>query len=532
LRNRFPRNGKGNYLYLLIAASLVVLGILLSLLVLGSGRPSGAAEGELMMYCAAAERLAVERAAADYEREYGTAVRLQFGGSNTLLSQLQVARSGDLYLAADESYVDLAREKGLVAEKLPVARMRPVLAVKKGNPKGIRGLDDLLRDDVRAALGNPDQPAIGKKMKRVLSEAGLWERVEEHVTDTGVFKPTEPEIANDMALGGVDVGVIWDSTASRMPKIEAVHTPELDQAVSQVTLGVLTTAKNPTAALHFARYLAARDRGLKHFAAIGFEPVEGDQWADVPELTFFAGAVNRRALEPIIKRFEHREGVRVNTVYNGCGILVGQMKTIEENQQSGFPDAYMACDVYYLDAVADMFLDGVRVSNADIVIAVPKGNPKRVESLEDLARPGVRVALGQPEQCTIGVLSKKLLEAEGLYKKIAAENVVAQVPSSAMLVPTVTTGSADAVLAYSTDTLAEREKLEVIAIDSPLAKAVQPYSVARQSDYKHLGARLFATIARSRADFEAAGFRWNLDEPGAAKQYPPAAEPSTDAGEP
>jgi len=510
------RRGTTNYLYGLIFLSVVVLAGLFVLLALGGrGKPDRDA-GELMMYCAAGLRVPVERIVTDYEEQYGTSVRLQFGGSNTLLSQIEVARSGDLYLAADDGYTRIAREKGLVAEELPVARMRPVLAVQEGNPKKIEGLRDLLRNEVRAALGNPDQPAIGKRGKQVLSDAGLWEKVERHVTESGVFKPTEPEIANDVKLGSVDVGILWDSTVSRMPELEAIHTPELDRAGSQVTLGVLTPSKDPTAALHFARYLTARDRGLKHFAATGFEPVEGDKWADVPELTFFAGVVNRRALEPIVKRFEQREGARVTTVFNGCGILTGQMKSMKENQQSGFPDMYMACDVYYLDAVADMFHDGIHVSNAEIVIVVQKGNPKEIRTLEDLARPGVRLALGQPEQCTIGILSRKLLESKGLYDKLLAENVVTQTPSSAMLVPNVTTGAADAVLAYNTDTLAERDKLDVIPIDSPLAKAVQPYSVARSSDYQHLAGRLFETIARSRADFEAAGFRWALDGPGTA----------------
>ncbi len=517
------RRGTTNYLYTLILVSAVLLAGLVVLLFLGRGQGSGAGAADLMMYCAAAERLAVEKIAADYQQEYGTSVRLQFGGSNTLLSQIEVARSGDLYLAADESYIEMARKKGLAAEKLPLARMRPVLAVQSGNPKNIRGLQDLLRDDVRAALGNPDQPAIGKRIKRLLTEAGMWEQVEKHVAATGVFKPTEPEIANDLKLGSVDVGIIWDSTAGRIPEVEAIHTPELDRSISQVTLGVLTTAKNPTAALHFARYVAARDRGLPHFIEVGFEPVDGDKWTDVPQLTFFAGAVNRRALEPIVKRFAAREGVEVNTVFNGCGILTGQMKTIRQDRQSGFPDMYMACDVYYLDVVADMFHDGVHVSNADIVIVVQKGNPKDIRTLEDLVRPGVRVAIGQPEQCTIGVLSRKLLESAGIYQQLLAENVVTQTPSSAMLVPNVTTGSADAVLAYNTDTLAERDKLEVIPIDSPLAKAVQPFSVARSSDYQHLAGRLFAAIALSRADFESAGFRWNLDRPGAPQEYLPAA---------
>ena len=60
---------------------------------------------------------------------------------------------------------------------------------------------------------------------------------------------------------------------------------------------------------------------------------------------------------------------------------------------------------------------------------------------------------------------------------------------------------ADAVLAYKTDTLAEAEKLHVIPIDSPLAAAVQPFSIARSSDFKYLGRRLFATIQRSPEAF-------------------------------
>jgi hypothetical protein len=53
--------------------------------------------------------------------------------------------------------------------------------------------------------------------------------------------------------------------------------------------------------------------------------------------------------------------------------------------------------------------------------------------------------------------------------------------------------------------------VDVVQIDSPLAKAVQPYAVARSSDHKHLGRRLFTKIADSREAFESAGFRWGLE---------------------
>jgi ABC-type molybdate transport system substrate-binding protein len=276
----------------------------------------------------------------------------------------------------------------------------------------------------------------------------------------------------------------------------------------------LTSSEHPTEALKFARYTGAKDKGLKIFQDNGYEVMEGDVWEETPELTFFAGAVNQRALTPIIREFELREGVTVNTSFNGCGILTGTMRGIQDQDTGrGFPDIFMACDVYYLDQVQEWFGNGVNISDTDIVIAVPKGNPAGIESLKDLAKPGVRVALGEPKQCTIGVLTQHLLKTEGLWETMQAnKNIVTQTPSSAMLVPSVIAQSADATLAYKTDCQAEKDKLQIIPIDSPAAKAVQPYSISKSSQKKQMARRLYEAIARNRDKFESAGFNWRLSE--------------------
>lgn len=466
---------------------------------------------ELKMFCAAGIRGPVELAARQYEAESGVRVALQFGGSNTLLNQLQVAKQGDLYLAADVSYLKLAQEKGLTAESVPLAHMKPVIAVAQGNPKKIEGIDDLLREDVRTALGNPDQAAIGKRARKLLTASGHWKRVQSHVTKTGTFLPTVPEAANAVKVGSADAAIIWDTTIEIVDGLEAVATPELDKGSVLVTLGVLVSSTQPTEALRFFRYLAARDKGLVHFKKSGFRPVEGDQWAETPELTFFCGAVNRRAVEEVIKAFEKREGVRINTVYNGCGILTAQMKTLREQNAVGFPDTYMACDTYYLDVVKDLFQEAVNVSDTEVVIAVPKGNPKGIKNLEDLTKPGMRVAIGQPEQCTIGVLTRQVLEAEKVHDAVM-KNVVTQTATSALLIAPVATGAADASLAYLTDTKAESKKVDMVRISSKAALAVQPFSIAKSSQQKHLARRLYQSVSRSRDQFEQAGFHWRLDD--------------------
>jgi molybdate transport system substrate-binding protein len=527
------RAGQVNGFWLSLAAAvgaLAVLGVLLWRIggpaVPRTGLESGASRRdsngsrpetpatELFMYCAAGLRLPVEQIVADYRRDYGVSVQIQYGGSNTLLSQMGVARTGDLYLAADDVYLRLAREQALVRETVPLAVMRPVIVVRAGNPKRIHGVRDLLRDDVKTSLANPDQAAIGRSTRELLEAAGQWNAVEAHVTRTGVFKPTVPEVANDVKLGSVDAAIVWDATLALYPTLEAVRVPEWESGVSHVEVGVASDSRRPTAALRFARYLSARDRGLLRFREHGFETVEGDKWSERPEIAFFCGSVNRRAVESVVADFQRREGVVVNTVYNGCGILTAQMRTIRDQRAgSGFPDSYMACDRYYLETVKDWFQDGVEISETAVVIAVPKGNPAGIERVQDLTKPGVRVSVGQPDQCTIGVLTRQVLKAEGIYDEVM-KNVVTQTASSAMLIPTVTTGSVDATLAYATDTRAESDKVDAIAIASPAATAIQPFAIARSSDYKNLSRRLLRALANSRHAFETAGFHFRLGPAG------------------
>ena len=456
-------------------------------------------------------RIPVEQIAEEYQHEFGITIRLQYGGSNSLLSQIEVGKIGDLYLAADESYLRIAQEKSLVAESLPIARMRPVIIVSKGNPKQIKSLDDLQRDDIRVALANPDQAAIGKVTRDCLTKLGLWESLESHVRDSGVFKPTVNDVAADVKLGSVDAGIVWDAVAAQYSDLEIIPSEHLSEESVLVSIGVLTGSKNPTAALHFARFLTARDRGLPVFQQHGYEPVEGDLWSDSPQLTLFAGAVNRQALEPIVDAFQRRHGVAIQTVYNGCGILTAQMNAMQKNATSGFPDVYMACDTYYMDTVEELFQDKTNISDTPIVIAVQAGNPKGIVELADLVKPGVRVALGQPDQCTIGVLSRRLLESKGIYDEVLKNHVVTQTATSSLLIPSVATGAADAALVYQSDARAESDNVDSILIDSPLAQAIQPFGIAKSSPHKQLGKLLLEEIARAQELFESVGFRWRFN---------------------
>jgi molybdenum ABC transporter molybdate-binding protein len=488
--------------WLAFLASVLLFAGFAILLMWEPGASVPKARGPLIVYCAAGIKAPVEAIAREYEAAYGVPVQLSYGGSQTLLTSLEVAKRGDLYLPGDDSYIQLARAKGLVAETIPLARMTAVLAVPKGNPKGLRTLEDLLRPGVKLAQANPDAAAIGKLTRQVLQQAQQWGALEKQ---TLVFKPTVNDVANDVKLGTVDAGIVWDAVLKQYHDLEAVPLPALKSVEARVIAAVLRHSVQPTAALRLARYLGARDKGLKEFARQGYEPVRGDAWAEVPELRLLGGAMLRPAIEETITAFEQREGVRVTRVYNGCGILVAQMRAGEH------PDAYFACDASFMQQVHDLFLDAEDISLNQLVIIVPKGNAHRIKALKDLGQPGLRVGVGHEKQCALGVITKNTLLTNGVYGAVM-RNVTVQSPTGDFLVNQLRTGSLDAVVAYVSNVATVRDQVEAIPVDVPCALATQPIAVGRDSNFKQLTGRLLAAIksAESRQRFESNGFQWKV----------------------
>ncbi|MCA9088629.1 MAG: substrate-binding domain-containing protein [Planctomycetaceae bacterium] len=154
-------------LVLLLITGIVVVGLVYSMREPGSAENgAGVEEGEqaaaLRLYCAASNRAVVEAIRQRYEAECGRRVEIEFGPSQTLLSSIEVSGQGDLYLPADDSYLTLARERGIVRDVVPLASMRLAVCVPKGNPAGITTLRDLMRRDVRLVQAQPDAAAVGK----------------------------------------------------------------------------------------------------------------------------------------------------------------------------------------------------------------------------------------------------------------------------------------------------------------------------------------------------------------------------------
>ena len=464
----------------------------------------------LTVFCAANLKKPVEAVAEQYRKELGVEVSLTYNGSATLLSQLQVAKKGDLFIAADDDTLAAAKSKGLIREVLPLVVQRPVIAVAKGNPKGIKALADLLRDDVKLSLPDAGAASVGKVSKKLLG--AQWDALAKRAV---VTKPTVTEVAADVQLHAVDAAIVWDATVTQFKELETVVVPELSSHAESASVAVLSACTQPQEALKFARYLSAPDRGGKVFEAQGFKLAGGDKWAVKPEMILYSGGVNRLAIEKLLQEFSDREGATVTTVFNGCGILCAAMKTMGGSSNPKFPDAYYACDVCFVPPVAEHFPEAVIMTETDIVIAVPKGNPHQIKTLADLAQPGLRVGLSNAEQATLGFMTRAILKSMNLYDSVM-KNVVVQVPTSDFLINQMRAGGLDAAIVYKVNVQPQAEHLEAIPLPADKAKAVQPFAVRVDSVNRRLSQRLLAFLKEHKESFEKAGFVWTGDGPPVA----------------
>jgi ABC-type molybdate transport system substrate-binding protein len=518
--------------WLLAGLSLSALFFLGVLLWSPWDRPAFAGGATLRFYCAAGMSRPVPEILRAYQEDYGGSVQVTYDGSARLLNTIRAVRGqGDLFLAADALQMARARKEGLVAEVLPVGIQRPVLVVSKRSQQELRrrgrpvtSVTDLLRDDLKVVLANPELASIGQLSREVLARPGMrvWPRLEKDIKSGSArvsFVGTVTEVAQNVRIMPGTVGIVWSVIAAQDPELEAVAAPEFAGVSEPLQVGVLTRSGNPTAALHLARYVTARDRGLTTLRKYGVEPVrDADLWADRPTLHLAAGAMLRPGLEDVLRAFEQREGVRIDTSYNGCGLLVAQMRGIKEGTKPGkFPDAFFACDVPFLDKVQTWFDAAVTVSKNDMVLVVPRGNPHGVKSLRDLTRKDLRVGLPHPTHSALGKLTDDLLTKLGLHAQVYAadrKHAVVHTEAAHALVNQMRAGALDLAVVFRSNALsapADGERaVEPIDVNLPEALATQPFAIARDSPHKYLIRRLLEAIVSpaSAQRFRSLGFHW------------------------
>jgi molybdate transport system substrate-binding protein len=188
-------------------------------------------------------------------------VALSFGASSALVEQLRAGARADVLATADTRTMALAVDAGLVTgEPVVFARNSLVLAVPAGNPGSVSGLADLVRDELRIALCEPQVPC-GAAAEQMLAVAGVDARPDTLEADAR-------DTAGKLALGEVDAALIYrtDVTGS----MEIVDLPPDAVVVTDYLIALVDGASNQNGAEEFITAVTGAT-GRRLLAEAGFD---------------------------------------------------------------------------------------------------------------------------------------------------------------------------------------------------------------------------------------------------------------------
>jgi ABC-type molybdate transport system substrate-binding protein len=127
------------------------------------------------------------------------------------------------------------------------------------------------------------------------------------------------------------------------------------------------------------------------------------------ELVVLCGSSFVNPTEQLCSEFTAETGVEIVTTVAGSEDFLPLVK-------AGRKGDILVTHDPYLDYVsdADALAEHIHVGFVAPVLAVQKGNPEGVKNIEGLTRPGLKVALTNPEYSTCGEMVFRLLEKKGI----------------------------------------------------------------------------------------------------------------------
>jgi molybdate transport system substrate-binding protein len=189
-------------------SSLILILIFLILVVVQNAQSSSK---RILVFAGAASKPATEDAVKIFQEKTGISVDVSFGGSGFVLSQMKLAKKGDIYFPGSSDFMELAKKEGLVfpeTERI-VVYLIPAINVQKGNPKRISSLKDLTKDGIRVAIANPEFVCVGTYAVEII-EKNLTPLEKERFKKNLVnYTESCEKTANVISLKAVDAVIGW-----------------------------------------------------------------------------------------------------------------------------------------------------------------------------------------------------------------------------------------------------------------------------------------------------------------------------------
>jgi molybdate transport system substrate-binding protein len=241
-----------------ICVVAAVLGILILAMAIS---PAAEQEPDTLTVSAAAS---LTEAFTDMESRFeaenpGIDVNMNFAGSGNLRMQIEGGAPIDVFASADQNHMDILAGEELIenSSRKDFAQNSLVLIVPATSTLNITGLEDLTAPEVeKISIGNPDTAPVGKYARLALTEAGLWDQLENRT----ILAEDVKQVLVYVERGEVDTGFVYmtDAKTADPGKIKIVASVPVSTPVSY-PIAVVSSSRQKEEAQEFLDFVTGEE---------------------------------------------------------------------------------------------------------------------------------------------------------------------------------------------------------------------------------------------------------------------------------
>jgi molybdate transport system substrate-binding protein len=233
------------------------------------------ASGNVVAFTAASLSGASQTIGSSFTAAYpGTTVAFDLDGTQALKTQVENGAYADVFISASNSYTNTLKKEGyFVNNSIKTLTTNYVIVIlPASNPANIQSLADLAKPGVKIAMAANSVP-VGTATTAVLGNLAnstygqSWENAT--ISNVVTYETSEPAVATKVALGEVDAGFVYQSTATAAPSgtYQSISIPTKDNYLQTYTIGILKESTNQAQAAWFEQYMlsAAGQNILKEY---------------------------------------------------------------------------------------------------------------------------------------------------------------------------------------------------------------------------------------------------------------------------
>ena len=205
----------------------------------GSEEP--ATPDSITVFAAASLTEAFTQIAADFENQQGTTVRLSFGPSDGLATQIQEGAPADVFASASPKWMDTVAEDPGVVDRSDFARNLLIVITPADNPAGVHSVGDLGRPGIKLVLAAEGVP-VGDYARELLGNIA-----DEALANVVSNEDDVKGVVQKVALGEADAGIVYrtDVTTAVAGDLDVMDVPDDDNVAAVYPIAALARAPGP-----------------------------------------------------------------------------------------------------------------------------------------------------------------------------------------------------------------------------------------------------------------------------------------------